>query len=517
MTSSPAWTLIFDCDGVLADTERYGHLPAFNQTFAEFGLPVRWSVAEYQEKVRIGGGKERLASLLTPEFVTAAGLPADPARQQAEVAAWHRRKTEIYTSLVASGAVPPRPGIARIVAEALAAGWTLAVASTSAEVSVRATLERAVGTEDARAVTVFAGDIVAHKKPAPDIYRLALDSLGVPARRVVVVEDSRNGLLAATGAGLACVITINDFTADEDFSEAALVVSSLGDPDGERTDVLANRSRAAPGGWLTLADLASVMPGSDQSGGDPSSVSPSSVSPSSTGRPQLPADPAAVPQSQGAPMPTASFGDVEVVVRTIAQVSVDNEKAFGDLDAVVGDGDFGYSMARGFELVLQDWDSFDRADIGTFLKKIAVVITSRIGGTSGPIWGTAFLRAGAAAGAVDELEPAQVVAMLRAAITGIMARGKSDVGDKTLLDALVPAVDTIEAQIGLGHDAATTLRAAAATARERAEATRSMQAMRGRASYTGERSIGTLDAGAVAVAVMFEALADLWPELPAQS
>ena len=157
-------------------------------------------------------------------------------------------------------------------------------------------------------------------------------------------------------------------------------------------------------------------------------------------------------------MPTASFGDVEVVVRTIAQVAVDNEKDFGDLDAVVGDGDFGYSMARGFELVLQDWDSFDRADIGTFLKKVAVVITSRIGGTSGPIWGTAFLRAGATAGAVDELEPAQVVAMLRAAITGIKARGKSDVGDKTLLDALVPAVDTIEAQIAEGHDAATTLR-----------------------------------------------------------
>ena len=145
----------------------------------------------------------------------------------------------------------------------------------------------------------------------------------------------------------------------------------------------------------------------------------------------------------------------------------------------MGDGDFGYSMARGFELVLQGWDDFDRADIGTFLKKIAIVITSRIGGTSGPIWGTAFLRAGATAGAADRLEPAQIVAMLRAATEGIKARGKSDVGDKTLLDALVPAVDTIEEQISAGHDAAATLRAAAATARSRAEATRSMQAMRG--------------------------------------
>ena len=448
-------------------------------------------------------------NLTTDEFdKILAGLPADPAAQQAAVAAWHQRKTEVYTGLVASGAVPPRPGIARVVAEALAAGWRLAVASTSAEASVRATLERAVGAGQAQAVQVFAGDIVAHKKPAPDIYLLVLDWLGLPAEQVVVVEDSRNGLVAATGAGAACVSTVNDFTIGEDFSEAALVVSSLGDPGGERAVVLVNRSRATPGDWITLADLAALPDLAGAAGSRPSEP---------RGRSAAVPRSQATPRGQGAPMSTASLGDVEVVVRTIANVAVDNEKNFGDLDAVVGDGDFGYSMARGFELVLQDWDSFDRADIGAFLKKIAVVITSRIGGTSGPIWGTAFLRAGVTAGTSVELEPAQVVAMLRASIEGIKKRGRSDVGDKTLLDAVVPAVDTIEEQIGLGHDTATTLRAAAVTARERAEATRSMQAMRGRASYTGERSIGTLDAGAVAVAVMFEALADLWPERPAQS
>jgi phosphoenolpyruvate---glycerone phosphotransferase subunit DhaL len=212
-----------------------------------------------------------------------------------------------------------------------------------------------------------------------------------------------------------------------------------------------------------------------------------------------------------------TLGDVESAVYTIATVAVENEKYFGDLDAVVGDGDFGYSMARGFEIVLSDWDTFDRTDIGTFLKKIAIVITSRIGGTSGPIWGTGFLRAGSTAGPAIELEPEQVVAMLRAAIAGIMARGQSDVGDKTLLDAIVPATDTIERSIEAGLDPASTLRAAAATARERAEATRPMLAKRGRASYTGERSIGTLDAGAVAVAVMFEALAGDRPEPPAGS
>jgi phosphoenolpyruvate---glycerone phosphotransferase subunit DhaL len=211
-------------------------------------------------------------------------------------------------------------------------------------------------------------------------------------------------------------------------------------------------------------------------------------------------------------MSPASLSDVEFVVRTMAQTAVDNEKYFGDLDAVVGDGDFGYSMARGFEKVIEQWDSFDRSDIGTFLKKVAIVITSRIGGTSGPIWGTAFLRAGTTAGATDALSGEDVVAMLRAAIEGIKARGGADLGDKTLLDALQPATDTLEQQVQAGADAAAAWSAVATTARECAEATASMQAMRGRASYTGERSIGSVDAGAVGVAVMLERLAETWPQ-----
>src|SRR6201995_5864481 len=211
-------------------------------------------------------------------------------------------------------------------------------------------------------------------------------------------------------------------------------------------------------------------------------------------------------------MAQATFGDVEAVVRTIATTAVENEKYFGDLDSVVGDGDFGYSMARGFELVISGWDDFDRTDIGTFLKKVAVMITSRIGGTSGPIWGTAFLRAGTTAGAVTELDAAQIVAMLRAAAEGIKARGKSDLGDKTLLDALIPATDSIERSLADGLDAQATLAAAAQVARDSAEATRSMVARGGRASYTGERSIGTLDAGAVGAAVIFAAVAGLPPD-----
>jgi phosphoenolpyruvate---glycerone phosphotransferase subunit DhaL len=209
-------------------------------------------------------------------------------------------------------------------------------------------------------------------------------------------------------------------------------------------------------------------------------------------------------------MGDSGFANVDLVVRTIAETAVENEKYFGDLDAVVGDGDFGYSMARGFELVLEDFDNFDRTDIGTFLKKVALVITGRIGGTSGPIWGTAFLRAGATAGDKTELSAEDTLAMLRAAIEGIKQRGQSDLGDKTLLDAFVPAVDVLEQSIAAGEDAKTALTKAAATARERAEATKEMVAKKGRAAYTGERSIGTLDAGAIAVAVMLERLAEAW-------
>jgi HAD superfamily hydrolase (TIGR01509 family) len=253
-------TLLFDCDGVLADTERFGHLPAFNATFREFGLPVEWSAEEYGRLLQIGGGKERMATLLTPAFVAAAGLPADPDGQAADLARWHARKTAIYTEMVAAGKLPPRPGIRRIIGEAQDTGWTLGVASTSAEASVRAILDVAAGPERAaRFALVLAGDVVAHKKPAPDIYQLAVERLAVAPVEVLVIEDSRNGLLAAVDAGLRCLVTVSDYTADEEFGEAALVVSSLGDPGGEVSRVLGNRSGATPGRWLTLTDLEACL------------------------------------------------------------------------------------------------------------------------------------------------------------------------------------------------------------------------------------------------------------------
>jgi len=205
---------------------------------------------------------------------------------------------------------------------------------------------------------------------------------------------------------------------------------------------------------------------------------------------------------------------LEFVVKTIAETAVEKEQEFGDLDAVVGDGDFGYSLARGFEIVVAEWADLDRSSSAVFLQKVALIISKRVGGTSGPIWGTAFLRASAAVKDADQLTPDHAVAMLRAAAEGIKKRGNSDLGDKTLLDALIPMTDAIETALG-GPDTvsgAELARTAAATARSAADATSTMLAKRGRASYTGERSIGSPDAGAVAVAVLAERVADRWPD-----
>ncbi|MEU8242920.1 HAD-IA family hydrolase [Actinoplanes missouriensis] len=249
--------LVLDCDGVLADTERHGHLPAFNATFEQFGLPVRWSEAEYGEKLRIGGGKERMASLFDdPAF--AETVRGD--RTQA-IVSWHRAKTAAFRELVAAGHLPARPGIARLIPQALAAGWIVAVASTSAEESVRAVLTHAVGAETAGQIPVFAGDVVPAKKPDPAVYRLTVERLGLDPATTLVIEDSANGLRAALGAGLRCLVTVSEYTRDEDFTGAVLVVSELGDPGRPPIDVLADHGAARPGDYLTLDDLRACLEG----------------------------------------------------------------------------------------------------------------------------------------------------------------------------------------------------------------------------------------------------------------
>jgi dihydroxyacetone kinase phosphoprotein-dependent L subunit len=199
---------------------------------------------------------------------------------------------------------------------------------------------------------------------------------------------------------------------------------------------------------------------------------------------------------------------VERALRTIARVSAENEKYFCDLDGEMGDADFGKSIWAGFRAVLDELPSIDRADIGTFLIKVGTVFASYSGGTSGPIWGTAFLRAGLKAKGKLELTTFDLLQMGRAAVQGMMARGGAQIGDKTLLDAVVPALDKVEELYKNGEtDFRSAFEAASVVANAAIEGTRNWPAKRGRQSYAGERTIGTLDPGIVAVAMMLTAVA----------
>jgi HAD superfamily hydrolase (TIGR01509 family) len=229
------YTLILDCDGVLADTERHGHLPAFNAAFAELGVPMRWSEEDYADLVRIGGGKERIAAALAEPRHAGLFGPAGPPDDL--VPRIHKVKTAIYRSLVADGVMPARTGVARLIGSALSEGWQVAVASTSAPESVRSVLDVVVGQRLAEDIPIFAGDAVPAKKPAPDIYLLALDRLDALADTTIVVEDSAAGMRAAVSAGLACIVTPSSYTTEEDFTPAAAVVTSLGDTDHPTTVV----------------------------------------------------------------------------------------------------------------------------------------------------------------------------------------------------------------------------------------------------------------------------------------
>jgi HAD superfamily hydrolase (TIGR01509 family) len=247
--------LIFDCDGVLAETERELHLPAFNRAFEELNLPIHWTEAEYAEKLRVNGGKERMATSVIPGL---RGLPRPTDSQHILLERLHARKTRIFEEMVEARPLAARDGIVRIIEAADTAGWRLAVASTSSEHAVRAVVRRVVGPVVARKLVIFAGDVVHAKKPDPAIYELALERLGARTEDTIVVEDSRNGLLAARAAGLSCVVTVSDYTATEDFGDAALVLSSLGDPTRPMT-VIANRTAVRVRGYVRLTDLEAIL------------------------------------------------------------------------------------------------------------------------------------------------------------------------------------------------------------------------------------------------------------------
>lgn len=219
---------LFDVDGTLADTERDGHLIAFNKAFAEAGLSWNWSVELYLELLAVTGGKERMRHYLEHY---------DPPFEQRSTdlddyfASLHAAKTEHYKNMVAEGAVALRPGVERLLNDIRRSGRRMAIATTTTLRNVTALLEHTLGKE---AIDWFeliaAGDIVPKKKPAPDIYLYAMREMGLAAQQCLAFEDSENGISASKGADLATVITLNAFTANHDFNGAELIVSDLGEP-----------------------------------------------------------------------------------------------------------------------------------------------------------------------------------------------------------------------------------------------------------------------------------------------
>lgn len=209
---------------------------------------------------------------------------------------------------------------------------------------------------------------------------------------------------------------------------------------------------------------------------------------------------------------------VEIALRAMAEAAIANEHRFSELDGVCGDGDFGTSLATGFRKLLEQWATIDRSCIASLLLKTGLIVTGNVGGCSGPIWGTGFLRAAAVARGKTELTLADLVAMSRAAMEGMMARGGARLGDKTLLDALAPATEKLAAAAARPDaDVLAAWDDATAAAIAAIEATRHLTARRGRQSFTGDRSQGTLDPGIVGVATMMQAIGGALRTCPSTS
>ncbi len=214
--------LIFDCDGVLVDTERDGHRVAFNQAFDQAGIAAQWSIGEYAVWLEVGGGKERMRAYFNEN-----GWPEGRHDRDTLIKDLHTQKTSIFLKLIEGGQLPLRPGITRLIDEAIAAEIPIAVCSTSNERAVNGIVQQLLGKERAGKIRIFAGDMAQKKKPDPEIYNLAKKELSLDPARCVVVEDSRIGLLAAKAAGMHCIITRSAYTQSETFEEADLVLDHL--------------------------------------------------------------------------------------------------------------------------------------------------------------------------------------------------------------------------------------------------------------------------------------------------
>ena len=219
--------LLFDVDGTLADTERDGHLVAFNMAFADAGLDWHWSDELYGKLLAVTGGKERILYYLdefNPDFKR-------PAELETFIADLHKAKTQLYTDLLGQGKIPLRPGVERLLNEARDAGLRLAITTTTSPANVEALLVNTLGRDSINWFEcIAAGDVVPAKKPAPDIYLYAMQEMKLQPEQCIAFEDSRNGIVSTTGAKLGTIITVNGYTAEDDFSGALLVLDQFGEP-----------------------------------------------------------------------------------------------------------------------------------------------------------------------------------------------------------------------------------------------------------------------------------------------
>ncbi len=248
--------MIFDVDGTLVDSERHGHLVAFNLTFEEFELPYRWSEEEYGELLRITGGQRRIDHYLAEK-----GVGEEERDRLAP--ALHARKSEIFSELIDEGRLEARPGAARLLAELASNGSTLAVATTGSRGWVERLLEHLFG--ETRFDVVVTGDDVTSRKPDPEAFQVALARLGATAGDTVVVEDSSEGVDAARAAGLPCAVVVNGYTVNHDLSHADLVLDGFGEPDAPAR-VLADPRGTDCAGLLDAATLARLLPKGQEEG-----------------------------------------------------------------------------------------------------------------------------------------------------------------------------------------------------------------------------------------------------------
>ena len=245
--------VFFDQDGVIVDTERDGHRVAFNRTFPEFDLPFQWDEEEYGQLLSVGGGKERLKHYLRHsdrEYVP-------PDRIEDLVTRVHRRKTDVFIALIESGSLPLRPGVRRLMQEINDLGMTLGICTTSNEWAARAIVTTLLG--GISIDLVLAGDVVSRKKPDPAIYTMACEHSGLVPAECVAIEDSANGVRAGVAAGLSVIVTVNGYTRSEDHSGAKLVITSLGDPEGELGTLIHGPSDFSFHGVLHAEEIAAVV------------------------------------------------------------------------------------------------------------------------------------------------------------------------------------------------------------------------------------------------------------------